>query len=202
LIVPVELKRIPKRSAEMSHVTHLIDAVAAGDQMAAAQLLPIVYDELRSLAAARLAAEKRGQTLQATALVHEAYLRLVDAEKGPLWDGRGHFFAAAAEAMRRILVDRARGKARFKRGGDRQQVNLSDIPCQADQDPDLLLTLDEAMNRLADEDRPAAAVAQLHLFAGLPIEEAASSLGISRATAYRNWLYARAWLQNAIGENP
>jgi RNA polymerase sigma factor (TIGR02999 family) len=186
----------------MSNVTHLIEAVAAGEQMAAAQLLPIVYDELRSLAAARLAAEKPGQTLQATALVHEAYLRLVDAEKGPLWDGRGHFFAAAAEAMRRILVDRARGKARVKRSGNRQQVALSEIPSQSDHDPDLLLTLDEAMNHLAAEDQQAAAVAQLHLFAGLSLTEAASSLEISRSTAYRNWVYARAWLQNAIGENP
>jgi RNA polymerase sigma factor (TIGR02999 family) len=186
----------------MSNITHLIDAVAAGDRKAAAELLPIVYHELRILAAARIAAEKPGQTLQATALVHEAYLRLVDADKGPGWDGRGHFFAAAAEAMRRVLVDHARSKGRSKRGGDRQRVDLSDIPGRVDEDPDLLLTLDESLSQLAAEDLPAAEVAKLHLFAGLSIEEAASSLGISRATAYRNWLYARACLQKAIGENP
>jgi RNA polymerase sigma factor (TIGR02999 family) len=186
----------------MSQVTHLIDAIAAGNRQAAAELLPIVYAELRNLAAARIAAEKPGQTLQATALVHEAYLRLVDADKDPLWEGRGHFFAAAAEAMRRVLVDRARTRRRSKRGGDRQRVDLADIPGRVDDDPDLLLTLDEALGKLAADDLPAAEVAKLHLLAGLSIEEAASSLGISRATGYRNWLYARACLQKAIGEIP
>jgi RNA polymerase sigma factor (TIGR02999 family) len=183
----------------MSDVTRLLDAAAAGDYRAAADLLPLVYDELRALAAARVAAESPGHTLDATALVHEAYLRLVGDQQ---FDGRGHFFAAAAEAMRRVLVDRARGKARSKRGGDRRRVELADIPGRTDHDPDLLLTLDEALTRLAAEDPPSAEVAQLRLFAGLSVEEAATALGASRATAYRNWTYARAWLQDALGEIP
>jgi RNA polymerase sigma factor (TIGR02999 family) len=186
----------------MPDLTKILSAAQAGDPQAAADLLPLVYDELRRLAAARLAAERAGQTLQPTALVHEAFLRLIDRPDGPVWNGRGHFFAAAAEAMRRILVDRARDKARIKRGGGRRQVDLLDIPNRVDNDPDLLLTLDEALTRLTAEDGPAAAVAKLHLFAGLSVEEAAPALGMSRATAYRNWTYARAWLQNAIGENP
>jgi RNA polymerase sigma factor (TIGR02999 family) len=187
---------------QMSELTKILSAIQSGNLQAAADLLPLVYGELRKLAAQRLAAEKAGQTLQPTALVHEAYLRLVDPENRPAWNGRGHFFAAAAEAMRRILVDRARDKARIKRGGGRRQVDLLDIPNRVDNYPDLLLTLDEALTRLTAEDGPAAAVAKLHLFAGLSVEETASALGVSRATAYRNWTYARAWLQNAIGENP
>jgi RNA polymerase sigma factor (TIGR02999 family) len=181
----------------MSDVTRLLQAAAVGDRGAANQLLPLVYDELRKLAAARVAAEGPGYTLNATGLVHEAYLRLVGEQQ---FDGRGHFFAAAAEAMRRVLVDRARGKARAKRGGDRRRVELADIPGRADHDPDLLLTLDEALTRLATEDAPAAEVAKLYLFAGLTVEEAAAALGVSRATAYRNWMYARAWLQDALGD--
>ena len=176
----------------MSDVTHLLDAAAGGDRQAAADLLPLVY-ELRGLAAARMAAEASGHTLDATGLVHEAYLRLVGDQH---FDGRGHFFAAAAEAMRRVLVDRARDKARQKRGGERQQVDLTDIPARAGNDPDLLLSLDEALEQLAAEDPAAAGVAKLHLFAGLPINEAATALGVSRAAAYRNWTYARAWLQD------
>jgi RNA polymerase sigma factor (TIGR02999 family) len=183
----------------MSDVTRLLEAAAAGDRRAAADLLPLVYDELRQLAASRMADERPGHTLDATALVHEAYLRLVGDQH---FDTRGHFFASAAEAMRRVLVDRARGKARSKRGNDRRRVELADIPGRADHDPDLLLTLDDALTRLAAEDAPAADVAKLHLFAGRTVEEAATALGVSRATAYRNWTYARAWLQDALGDNP
>jgi RNA polymerase sigma factor (TIGR02999 family) len=186
----------------MSEVTRILSAIDAGDPHAAEQLLPLVYDELRKLAAQRLVQERPGQTLQATALVHEAYLRLVDVEKAQHWNSRGHFFAAAAEAMRRVLVDRARGKTRQKRGGGLEQIDLTDIPGRAENDPDLLLSLDEALARLAAEDPAAAGVAQLHLFAGLSIDEAATALGVSRATAYRNWTYARAWLHDALGENP
>jgi RNA polymerase sigma factor (TIGR02999 family) len=186
----------------MSDVTQILAAIEAGDPKAAAELLPLVYDELRKLAAARLAEEKSEHTLQATALVHEAYVRLVGGTQPRDWNGRGHFFAAAAEAMRRVLVDRARGRARSKRGGDRRRVELTDIPGRADHDPNLLLTLDDALTRLATEDAPAAEVAKLRLFAGLTVEEAATALGVSRATAYRNWTYARAWLQDAIGEMP
>ena len=186
----------------MSDVTRLLDAAASGDRQAAADLLPVVYDELRKLAAGRMAAEAPGHTLDATALVHEAYLRLVGPSDGDRWDNRGHFFAAAAEAMRRVLVDRARDKGRQKRGGGRVQRDLSAIPGRADDDPHLLLTLDDALTRLAAEDPSAAGVAKVHLFAGLSVEEAATALGVSRATAYRNWTYARAWLQDALGENP
>jgi RNA polymerase sigma factor (TIGR02999 family) len=183
----------------MSDVTRLLDAAAAGDRRAAADLLPLVYDELRKLAAARVAAEASGHTLDATDLVHEAYLRLVGDQH---FDGRGYFFAAAAEAMRRVLIDRARAKARQKRGGGYERISLTDIPGRADDDPDLLLSLDEALAGLAAEDPPAAGVAKLHLFAGLSVDEAAAALGVSRAAAYRNWTYARAWLQDALGENP
>ena len=186
----------------MSDVTRLLEAAAAGDHHAAAELLPLVYAELRQLAASRMADERPGHSLDATALVHEAYVRLVGPTDDKRWDGRGHFFAAAAEAMRRVLVDHARGKARSKRGGDRQRVDLIDIPGRADDDPDLLISLDDALTRLAAEDAPAAEIAKFHLFAGLTVEEAATALGVSRATAYRNWTYARAWLQDALGENP
>ena len=183
----------------MSDLTRLLNAARAGDRQAAAGLLPLVYNELRTLAAARMAAEAPGHTLDATALVHEAYLRLVGDQ---MFDGRGHFFAAAAEAMRRVLVDRARDGGRRKRGGGFRPVDLADIPGRADTDPDLLLSLDDALARLSAEDSAAAAVATLHLFAGLPIDDAAASLGVSRATAYRNWTYARAWLQDVLSENP
>ena len=183
----------------MTDVTRLLDAAQAGDRQAAAALLPLVYDELRKLAAARMSSEAPGHTLDATALVHEAYLRLVGDQQ---FDGRGHFFAAAAEAMRRVLVDRARDSGRQKRGGGNRQVDLADIPSRADGDPDLLLSLDGALARLLAEDPAAAEVANLHLFAGLSIDAAAAALGVSRATAYRNWTYARAWLQDALSENP
>jgi RNA polymerase sigma factor (TIGR02999 family) len=185
--------------ASMSDVTRLLDAVAAGDPHAAADLLPLVYDELRNLAATRLAQEKPGQTLQPTALVHEAYLRLVGEGEGPHWDNRGHFFAAAAEAMRRILVESARRKQRAKHGGSLQRVDLDDQDVPVRPPPEEILALDEALTRLAQEDSEAARVVQLHFFAGLSIEQAAEALGVSRATAYRQWAFARAWLQCAIG---
>jgi RNA polymerase sigma factor (TIGR02999 family) len=183
----------------MSEVTRILSAIEQGDAQAAAQLLPLVYDELRQLAAQRLAQEKPGQTLQATALVHEAYLRLVGAGDKPHWQGRGHFFAAAAEAMRRILVENAPRKACLRHGGERRRVELADLPAP-DQSPDDLLALDEALTKLAGEDSVAAAIAKLRLFAGLSIEEAADALDQPRATAYRHWTYARAWLRCALGD--
>jgi RNA polymerase sigma factor (TIGR02999 family) len=179
----------------MAAVTRLLDAAAAGDRRAAADLLPLVYDELRKLAAARMAAEPPGQTLQPTALVHEAYLRLVGDQR---FDGRGHFFAAAAEAMRRILVNHARDRKRLKRGGRRVRLELLDQADSLAEDPDLILSLDELLARLGEEDATAARVAHLHLFGGLSVEEAGAALGVSRAVAYRNWKYARAWLRDAL----
>lgn len=160
--------------------------------------IPAVYAELRRLAAAKMAGEPAGHTLDATALVHEAFLKL----GGESFTSRSDFLRAAAVAMRNILVDHARGKGRVKRGGRRGRVELADIPARADNDPDLLLSLDDALARLAAEDPPAAEVASLHLFAGLPIDDVAETAGVSRATAYRHWTYARAWLQDALGENP
>ena len=174
-------------------------SVEPGDPEAASQLLPLVYHELRKLAAHKLAHEKPGQTLEPTALVHEAYLRLMGDGQPPRWDNRGHFFAAAAEAMRRILVDRARRKKRAKHGGDRQRVDLMEQEVPEKPSMDEILALDEALRGLAAEDAAAEQVVQLHFFAGLPIEQAAEALGMSRATAYRHWTYARAWLRCAIG---
>ncbi len=179
----------------MPDVTRLLDAAAAGDRGAAADLLPLVYDELRKLAAARMAAEAPGHTLDATALVHEAYLRLVGDQQ---FDGRGHFFAAAAEAMRRILVNHARDRGRLKRGGGRVRLELLDQVGSLAEDPDLVLSLDELLTRLGEEDAAAARVAHLHLFGGLSVEEAAEAMALSRAAAYRNWKYARAWLREAL----
>jgi RNA polymerase sigma factor (TIGR02999 family) len=153
------------------------------------------YDELRKLAAARMAAEAPGHTLEATALVHEAYLRLVDDQH---FDGRGHFFAAAAEAMRRILVNHARDRKRLKRRGGHVRLELLDQPNSFVEDPDLILSLDELLTRLGEEDATAARVAHLHLFGGLSVEEAGAALGVSRAVTYRNWKYARAWLRDAL----
>ena len=181
----------------MNDVTRILSAIERGDAHAARQLLPLVYDELRRLAAQKLARENPGQTLQATALVHEAYLRLVGAQD-PGWSGRGHFFAAAAEAMRRILVENARRKRREKHGGGRRRVDLPDLPV-ADQEPEDLLALDDALARFAEEDPAAAAVVKLRLYTGLSVEEAAEALGLSRAHAYRHWTYARAWLRAALG---
>ena len=179
----------------MADVTRLLDAAAAGDRQAAADLLPLVYDELRQLAAVRLAAEAPGQTLQPTALVHEAYLRLVGDQR---FDGCSHFFAAAAEAMRRILVNHARDRKRLKRGGGRVRLELLDQADSLAEDPALVLSLDELLTRLGEEDTIAARVAHLHLFGGLSVEEAAAASGVSRAAAYRNWKYARAWLREAL----
>jgi RNA polymerase sigma factor (TIGR02999 family) len=185
----------------MSDITHVLNAVEQGEPRAAEQLLPLVYDELRKLAAAKLAHEAPGQTLQATALVHEAYVRLVAAEKGQNWDGRRHFFAAAAEAMRRILVDNARRKQRLKHGGSCVlEHDISDIACS--QRPEQLLALDEALQRLAATSPQAAELVKLRYFAGLSVAEAAGALGLSRATAYRRWTYARAWVRcELLGED-
>jgi RNA polymerase sigma factor (TIGR02999 family) len=179
----------------MPDITVLLGAAAAGDRQAADDLLPVVYDELRKLAAARLAAEQPGHTLDATALVHEAYLRLVGDQR---FDGRGHFFAAAAEAMRRILVNHARDRKRLKRGGGQVRLELLDQIGSLAEDPDLVLSLDDLLTRLAGEDPAAAQVAHLYLFGGLSVEEAAKAQGLSRAVAYRNWKYARAWLRAAL----
>jgi RNA polymerase sigma factor (TIGR02999 family) len=177
----------------MNEVTQILNAIDAGDTNAAAQLLPLVYDELRRLAAQRLAAEKPGQTLQATALVHEAYLRLAGGRQEQRWNSRGHFFAAAAEAMRRILVGAARRKHTLKRGGDRRAHPLDDVAApDADED---LVALDEALEKLAAHDLVKARLVELRYFAGLTGEQAAEILGISPTTADRYWAYARAWLR-------
>jgi RNA polymerase sigma factor (TIGR02999 family) len=179
----------------MNEVTHILSALEQGDPHAAEQLLPLVYDELRQLAAAKLAQERPGQTLQATALVHEAYLRLVDVDKAQHWNSRGHFFAAAAEAMRRILVENARRKKRRKRGGGLKRVDLDEVDLACTSSPDELLALDDALTRLAAEDPAAGQLVNLRYFAGLSVEEAADALGIARSSAYERWAYARAWLR-------
>jgi RNA polymerase sigma factor (TIGR02999 family) len=181
----------------MNEVTRLLSAVERGEPWAAEQLLPLVYDELRRLAAQKLAQEKPGQTLQATALVHEAYTRLV-GDGGPRWDGRGHFVAAAAEAMRRILIERARKKCSQKRGGGRKRLDIDAADLAITATPDQLLALDEALGKLAREDPAAARLVELRYFAGLAVEEAGQALGISTATAYRHWKYARAWLHSEL----
>jgi RNA polymerase sigma factor (TIGR02999 family) len=183
----------------MTDVTRILSAIDQGDPKAAEQLLPLVYAELRKLAAQKLAQEKPGQTLQATALVHEAYIRLVDKEKGQHWDSRRHFFAAAAEAMRRILIEKARRKRTEKHGGGRERTNLDDIEVMTDTPSTDLFTLDEALTRLAAEDPVKAQLVTLRYFAGLSVQEAADVLGISRATADRYWSYARTWLFIELG---
>jgi RNA polymerase sigma factor (TIGR02999 family) len=182
----------------MSEVTQIIEAIARGDKHASEQLLPLIYEELRSLAARKLAQEPPGQTLEATALVHEAYVRLVDAKEEQQWNHRGHFFAAAAEAMRRILVEKARRKQRVKHGGELQRVELDDERLVCSVPSDQIVALDEALERFANEEPEKAQLVKLRFFAGLSIEEAAEVLGVSRATATRHWTYARAWLFNAI----
>jgi RNA polymerase sigma factor (TIGR02999 family) len=181
------------RADAMNDVTRILSAIEQGDPRAAERLLPLVYGELRQLAAARLAQEKPGQTLEATALVHEAYLRLVDVEKAQAWNSRGHFFAAAAEAMRRILIDNVRRKRRPKHGGDRQRIDL-DEALSLDNSRDDLLALDEALTRLAAQEPIKAELVKLRYFAGLSLEEAAAVVGVSPATAKRYWAVARAWL--------
>src|SRR5437660_1093998 len=182
----------------MSNVTQILSAIEQGDPHAAEQLLPLVYDELRKLAAQRLAQEKPGQTLQATALVHEAYLRLVDTEKVQRWDSRGHFFAAAAEAMRRILVDSARRKRSRRRGGGAKQRSLEGLEAAVPGSDDELLAVNEAVERLEKLDPAKAELVKLRYFGGLTIREAAQTLGISVTTANRYWAYARAWLHEEL----
>src|SRR5262245_20440160 len=207
----------------MSDVTRILSQIESGDPRAADQLLPLVYEELRKLAAARLAHENPGQTLQATALVHEAYLRLVGEQgassrepvasevrlatgHGQLatghWHSRGHFFAAAAEAMRRILIENARRKRSQKAGGGFTRIDLDDVHFTIDRDPDDLLALDDSLAKLAAVDGPAATLAKLRLFAGLTVDEAADCLGISRTTGFRHWTYARAFLQADLQPQP
>lgn len=193
----------------MSDVTHILSQIESGDPTAGSRLLPLVYEELRKLAAAKLAVEKPGQTLQATALVHEAFLRLVKApgeqsELSPLlWDGRGHFFAAAAEAMRRILVENARRKRRIKHGGELNRQELGEIPVIASEIREELESLDDALNRLKAVNAQAVELVHLRYFAGLSMDDAAELLGISPRTAGRLWAYARAWLHQEIsGNNP
>jgi RNA polymerase sigma factor (TIGR02999 family) len=182
----------------MSEVTRILSAIEDGDPHAAGQLLPLVYDELHKLAAQRLAQEKPGQTLQATALVHEAYLRLVDVETAQQWNSRGHFFAAAAEAMRRLLLNRARDKKRLKRGGAWKRVDLDKLAVADDANDDDLVSIDEALERLAQENKTCAELVKLRFFTGLTLDEAATALGLARRTADRTWAYARAWLYQAL----
>jgi RNA polymerase sigma factor (TIGR02999 family) len=186
----------------MADVTQILSAIERGDPHAAEQLLPLVYDELRKLAAVHLADEKPGQTLQPTALVHEAYIRLVGPVSDKQWEGRAHFFAAAAEAMRRILLDLARRKRRQKWGGGMARRDLDGLDPAAPEDPDDLLALDEALDRLAAADPQTAQLVRLRFYGGLPIPEVARILGVSPRTADRTWAYARAWLHQAVAGEP
>jgi RNA polymerase sigma factor (TIGR02999 family) len=182
----------------MNEVTCILNAIEQGESRAAEQLLPLVYDELRKLAAQRLAQEKPGQTLEATALVHEAYLRLVDVEQAQCWDSRRHFFAAAAEAMRRILVEQARRKGRARHGGGRKRVDLLDEEVAATPGDEQILLLDEALARLAEVRPQAAELVKLRFFSGLTAEDAAPLVGVSPRTARRLWVFARAWLRREM----
>ena len=183
----------------MTDVTRILNAISRGDAKALDRLLPVVYEELRLLAARKLSHELPGQTLQATALVHEAYLRLVGNEPQS-WESRAHFFGAAAEAMRRILVENARRKRRIKRGGDRHRIELGEAVLSVGEAPDDLIALDEALAKLAAEDRQAFDLVRLRYFAGLTLQQAAELLGMPRRTADRNWAYARAWLYQEMSE--
>jgi RNA polymerase sigma factor (TIGR02999 family) len=185
----------------LNDVTRILSAIEHGDPRASEELLPLVYRELRRLAQQRLAREKPGQTLQATALVHEAYVRLVEGEEARLWNSRGHFFAAAAEAMRRVLVESARRKALPKHGGGRRRIELNEAHRILESSDDLI-QIDEALVRMAREDATAVEIVKLRLFAGLSVEGAADALGLARATAYRHWTFARAWLRCELGEVP
>jgi len=184
----------------MSEFTEILNALEAGDPQAAAQVLPLVYDELRQLAAQKLAHEKPGQTLDATSLVHEAYLRLVGAGDPPRWKDRIHFYAAAAEAMRRILIDNARKKNSDKRGGQQQRVEWHDNIAAPIKLTDDLLAIDEALTQLAAEDAESAQLVKLRFYAGLSVDEAADVMGLARATAYRSWSYAKAWLRAKLDD--
>ena len=183
----------------MTDVTRILSAIEQGDSTAAAQLLPLVYAELRKLAAQKLAKEKPGQTLEATALVHEAYLRLVDTDKAQQWNSRGHFFAAAAEAMRRVLVENARRKQRVKHGGGRQRLDLDQLAAATSERLDDVLDIDAALAGLANADPQAAELVKLRYFAGLSIPQAAAVLGVSPRSADFLWAYARAWLLRSLG---
>jgi RNA polymerase sigma factor (TIGR02999 family) len=182
----------------MSDVTRILSEIESGDQHASAELLPLVYDELRKLAAARMANERPDHTLSATALVHDAYIRLVDVKQAQHWNSRGHFFAAAAEAMRRILIEKARSKQRDKHGGQLQRIELAEGELVCSMKPPELLALDEALTALALEDPKKAKLVELRFFVGLTVEEAAQVLGISAITARRHWRYARAWLHQQM----
>jgi RNA polymerase sigma factor (TIGR02999 family) len=182
----------------MSEVTRILSAIEQGDPHAAEQLLPLVYNELRKLASSKMAAEASGQTLQATALVHEAYLRLVDGERAQHWNSRGHFFAAAAEAMRRILLNQARDKKRQKRGGGWQRLDLETLAVVDNASDEELIALDEALERLAQENPTCAELVKLRFFTGLTLAETAATLGLATRTADRHWAYARAWLYEVL----
>ena len=184
----------------MSDVRRILSAIEQGDPHAAEQLMPLVYDELRKLAAQKLSQEKPGQTLQATALVHEAYVRLVDVKTPQDWNSRRHFFAAAAEAMRRILVDSARRRRAQKRGGGYERIDLPELAERAQDDPVDLLALDDALRKLEEQHPEKAQIVKLRFFAGCSLEETARILGISRATAQRHWAYARAWLFGQLNQ--
>jgi len=185
----------------MSHVTQILSRIQGGEKQAAEQLLPLVYEELRDLARARMASERADHTLQATALVHEAYVRLVDVEVAQHWDSKGHFFAAAAEAMRRILVDRAREKSSQKRGGNQPHFDVNLIDVADTTSPAQILAIDEAITRLEELDPVAAKLVKLRYFAGQSVEQGSKSLGISTTTGYRHWNYARAWLHGELVES-
>jgi RNA polymerase sigma factor (TIGR02999 family) len=185
----------------MTDVTRILSAIEQGDPQAAEQLLPLVYDELRRLAAEKIAHEKPGQTLQATALVHEAYIRLVDVQEAQSWNSRGHFFTAAAEAMRRILIESARRKQRERHGGDWNRVELEDVEASPRLSPDRLLTLSDAIDKLAEHDRAAAELVTMRCFGGFSLQQAAEMLGISRTNAYRQWTYAKAWLYSRMRDD-
>jgi RNA polymerase sigma factor (TIGR02999 family) len=189
-------------TVSMNDVTRILCDLERGDALASEQLFPLVYDELRKLAAQKLAQERPGQTLQATALVHEAYLRLVDGKKVQRWESRGHFFAAAAEAMRRLLIENARRKSRLKRGVDRKRIELDDPRLEYSEPVDDILAIDEALELLGAEDPQAAQLIKLRYFGGLSIEDAAEIVGISRSTAYEHWAYARAWLHRRLHGDP
>jgi RNA polymerase sigma factor (TIGR02999 family) len=185
----------------VTDVTHILNAIEQGDPQAAAKLLPLVYDELRRLAAQKLAREAPGQTLQATALVHEAYLRLVDVAQAQNWNSRGHFFVAAAEAMRRILIERARRRATHKRGGNHCQMDLEQVELARDEPSQRLLDLDEALDALEHHDPQAAQLVKLRYFAGLTHQQAGEALGLGRRAADRVWALARAWLYRQIADD-
>jgi len=185
----------------MTEVTRILAAIEHGNAHLAEQLFPLVYSELRRLAAQRLSREAPGQTLEPTGLVHEVYLRLVDVEEAQHWNSRGHFFAAAAEAMRRILVENARRKRRLKHAGGRQRVELNDSVLSVDEPTDDVIAINEALDRLAAHDPQAAELVKLHYFAGLTLEETAEMLGVSPRKCYRIWAYARAWLLRSLGSD-